>query len=260
MNPNEILNNIPPLSNNILIFDDLVPTFFQDYIEEYMTRVNFNLGSTGMGTSGVGDNLIKKMGLKNIKEHFQLVHTVYNDQSNRVNNLGEDSVFLTPMYLALAKIESFLPSIDFYLNRIKINLQANVDKSFKDHYNLPHMDVTFKGDKSLTMLYYVNDSDGDTFFFEENDPYMVIKDYNNLTLHKRISPKKGRVVIFRSDRIHAGSHPVDSPYRMVINYNVYPLRMYKDDSLEEKVIMEDSLKTLRKEHIEAEKEFQKRRG
>ena len=54
-------------------------------------------------------------------------------------------------------------------------------------------------------LFYINDSDGDTFFF------------NNKEIFKRITPKKNRLVIFDGNIKHAGTHPIKSEKRIVLN-------------------------------------------
>ena len=56
-------------------------------------------------------------------------------------------------------------------------------------------------------LYYVNDSDGDTIFFES-------KDSNNII--GRIKPKKNRAVVFPGNIYHANYWPVIGP-RVIIN-------------------------------------------
>ena len=61
-----------------------------------------------------------------------------------------------------------------------------------------------------TFLYYVNDSDGDTIFFNKNKKEI-----------KRVKPKKGTGVLFKSNTLHAGSNPINSDKRMVINYIFY---------------------------------------
>ena len=58
-----------------------------------------------------------------------------------------------------------------------------------------------------TGIYYVNDCDGDTFLFDGTKEIA------------KISPKKGRIVIFDGKTLHAGSHPYLSDFRMVINFN-----------------------------------------
>ena len=60
------------------------------------------------------------------------------------------------------------------------------------------------------LLYYVNDSDGDTILYE-ND---------RKTVMKRISPKAGRFVYFSGDIPHCASRPVENFKRMVININM----------------------------------------
>ena len=56
-------------------------------------------------------------------------------------------------------------------------------------------------------LYYVNDSDGDTVFFDD--------DNNEI---KRVSPKKGRIAFFDGSILHCGT-PSDTRSRAVINFN-----------------------------------------
>tara|TARA_B100002019_G_C21224618_1_gene576674 strand:+ start:134 stop:691 length:558 start_codon:yes stop_codon:yes gene_type:complete len=64
--------------------------------------------------------------------------------------------------------------------------------------------------KMDNILYYVNDSDGDTILYE-NDRKTVIE---------KISPKAGRFVYFDGDIPHCASRPIESFKRMVININV----------------------------------------
>ncbi len=82
------------------------------------------------------------------------------------------------------------------------------------HYNTPHIDIPDVGYKSL--LYYVKDSDGDTFIFNEkfNDK---VGDNKTLTVRKRVTPKKGRAVIFDSNTWHASSNPREHQNRVVLN-------------------------------------------
>jgi hypothetical protein len=60
-----------------------------------------------------------------------------------------------------------------------------------------------------------------------------IKNLDNLNILTKISPKAGRLVVFPSNIVHAGSHPIDNNYRIVINYNFclkmrYGLKEYEE--------------------------------
>ena len=77
-------------------------------------------------------------------------------------------------------------------------------KTSLDHY-APHTD---RPEEHLGLIYYVNDSDGDTIFFEDGKE------------SKRVTPKKGRVVLFDGSTLHAGGFTTDNP-RCIVNYNLY---------------------------------------
>jgi len=74
-------------------------------------------------------------------------------------------------------------------------------------YAAKHIDLH---DPHLVVLYYVNDSDGDTFFFG--------KDISN-GISQKISPKKNRAIIFDGSIYHAGSLP-SREKRIILNYNL----------------------------------------
>jgi len=96
-------------------------------------------------------------------------------------------------------------------NRVKFNLLLK--NQLGDHYNQPHVDVEFP---SYAMVYYLNDSDGDTVIFNEKfDPNMREVE---LTEYARIKPKKNTAVIFESDRFHASMNPSESRDRFVLNW------------------------------------------
>ena len=95
------------------------------------------------------------------------------------------------------------------LIKSKANLNFSMTNYTNENHQPIHSDVGhFKwneeGCKSL--LYYVNDSDGDTIFFD-----------NELNITTRVSPKKNRVIIFDSINLHAGSNPIENHMRAVIN-------------------------------------------
>ncbi len=71
----------------------------------------------------------------------------------------------------------------------------------------PHIDYNFD---HTTALYYVNDSDGDTFFFDKD---------NNI-IHRE-TPLKGKLILFDGKEIHASSSPSEG-IRIAMNINFKP--------------------------------------
>jgi hypothetical protein len=68
-----------------------------------------------------------------------------------------------------------------------------------------------------TILYYVNDSDGDTIIFNEKYNGNSLKNYS---INKKISPQKGRCVMFRTNTFHSSGIPIKNLGRIIINYNI----------------------------------------
>jgi hypothetical protein len=78
-------------------------------------------------------------------------------------------------------------------------------------YNIPHTDIV--NPKAKSIIYYVNESDGDTIFFKENESTMK----KELNIDVRVAPKMGRVLFFDSYNYHTSSCPETHKYRVIIN-------------------------------------------
>ena len=100
------------------------------------------------------------------------------------------------------------------VHRAKANFLLADTSSPENTYHYPHIDVKLapneKNIKLATLLYYVNDSIGDTVIFNEKNP-----NSKNLTEMKRISPKKGKAIFFDSSHLHCSTPPKTNRY--VIN-------------------------------------------
>lgn len=133
--------------------------------------------------------------------------TVSNNEDNHydspqfVHSIFLDNEIMSSLYNEIAPILSGSGKPLGGIGRIKANLLVGNNLDGKEH-NAPHRDAD---DTHFTILYYVNDSDGDTIFFDDNGNEF-----------KRVTPKKGRMVIFDSDLLHA-STPPNKGRRMVIN-------------------------------------------
>ena len=69
----------------------------------------------------------------------------------------------------------------------------------------------------LPAIYYVNDNDGPTYFFNE----MYDGTFQKLTQKEIFLPKKGKFVLFDGLRYHASSNPITKPIRCIMNINFY---------------------------------------
>ena len=101
------------------------------------------------------------------------------------------------------------------LVRIKCNLitrEANYNENF---HNPAHVDVAGL-DTAESLVYYVNDSDGDTFMF--NEYINPSNKKQKITLKDRVSPEKGKMILFNSTKLHASSPPRINKSRIVINF------------------------------------------
>ena len=108
------------------------------------------------------------------------------------------------------KLESELKQ-RFDIVRIKANLLFR-DNTNYNNMGMPHSDSSSSG--CISMVYYVNDSDGDTVIFNEFDQ----GDVAELSVAKRVTPKQGRVVVFDSNRVHCSTNPISSQTRCVVNF------------------------------------------
>jgi 2OG-Fe(II) oxygenase superfamily len=114
-------------------------------------------------------------------------------------------------------IEPFLSTLNIQVKdvyRAQANMLTMNGAYPKDHYQYPHVDFALEDDGTTSLLYYVNDSDGDTFFFNEK----VDTNVEVLGINRRENPKKGKSVMFKSNTLHAGSPPRFHKSRIVINF------------------------------------------
>lgn len=92
------------------------------------------------------------------------------------------------------------------VTRAKANFLLNNRGTHKNSHSGVHVDLDTP---HTVFLYYVNDSDGDTFLFNEDG-----------TLQKRIQPQQGRLLVFNGKVLHASANPIKSTKRWVINIDL----------------------------------------
>lgn len=187
----------------MLIIDSLIPRTFQEDILRSMYEYTGWQLSIGTAVQDHGRSTFVD---KNTIDSPMFVNAPYMDGI-------ENPIFpiIRPM---LFSIEDKLNSRIKTLRRIKINHTGQFPNYTSNNYSTPHSD---DGNPIWTsLLYYVNDSDGDTFFF--NEEYSHNASITNLTLEQRITPQMGKAIVFSSKQFHAGSNPIVTPSRFVINF------------------------------------------
>tara|TARA_Y100000385_G_C12774407_1_gene500698 strand:+ start:72 stop:656 length:585 start_codon:yes stop_codon:yes gene_type:complete len=187
--------------DKIHIFDNFLPSKVEDEIEDKLRLVPFRFAKnsrTEFPKIKVKDSNLTNWNRPGLLQCWTFEHGTWNIC---------DGIQWTEDVL------KYLP-FNYELQRVKVNFNPKVDIS-KDKCMHPHCDIRENG---FTAIYYINDSDGDTIIFNEKtvDPFLQGKE---LSIKKRIKNKRGRLVMFNQDYLHAGMPPTISDYRAVINFN-----------------------------------------
>jgi len=198
------------MKSKIVLLKDLVNPNLQNYIYDICQK---DLAYTYNPTTSpplsfqktnhhiqnnVYDDFILSCNIKNIFDNSNLTNY------GKVNFNLAHSLF-TPLYLALSHLFIKIKYEDIV--RCHVNHQIPVyNNSNQNKHNTPHLDFPNLKDPCFTLIYYVNDSDGDTVFFDED-----------LNIKKKITPKMGNMVLFNGNSPHAASHPIKS-HRYIISY------------------------------------------
>ena len=183
--------------------EKFIPSSYADILEDIITKnPDFSWVYTP-STNNQNETAIMKLDAQSYDSE-QLVHAFYGEGQRRSPFF--DIIF--PFFYFLEEKTGIKLGV---MERIKANMLLKTTAT-EDKYNTPHIDVPDAGYKSL--LYYVKDSDGDTFVFNE-----TWRDKNKpLTVNKRVSPRKGKAIVFDSNTWHASSNPRQNQNRIVLNF------------------------------------------
>ena len=154
--------------------------------------------------------------------YFPLVQDGYIDHPGVIDTHVEDVPYFThcpnensAVYNAGKELAlKFLTkhNIEFKdFTRVKFNITpwSPVEKTL-----YPHIDTH---DPHYVFLYYVNDSDGDTFLYEQTASYEKLTE---ATVAKRITPKRGSAWVVDGAYYHSVSPPNRTNLRAIVNINL----------------------------------------
>jgi hypothetical protein len=190
------------------IIDDVIPPSIQHELEKNILSPNFPWGhmfSSDLANEASDDYVIlkrKEFQNNEIIDPGQFYHNILIDQQP-----GQFFAWFTPILEAI-KFE------DMRILRMKMNFNYPYFGNKESTHGIPHVDLPNEKDYT-TGIYYVTDADGDTYIFNEKNGHK-----GPLTIKKRISPKKGRIVLFEGDTLHAACPPISNRPRIVVNINI----------------------------------------
>jgi hypothetical protein len=185
------------MENDFLIIDDFISVPNQKIIESSIYNSYFPVY---FQPKTILEDEYEGFSDENSKESFQLVHSfLLNGNSSANFHVISPVVF---------KINDYFNKICSF-SRIKLNLNFQNVEFSKDNYYPPHVDFSPYG--GFVGIYYANDSDGDTLIFNRNKEIV-----------QRVSPKKGRMLLMKSNILHSGQPPQTSTLRAVVNFNFVP--------------------------------------
>jgi hypothetical protein len=199
----------------IKVYDDLLPPALVDRIEKTLTSDEFYWYAL--------DNI--SLGGQQPKREFEFPKGWdYVETSGMTKPFWRDDLWFDPydMYMmSRMVVDYFSDASGIPLNRL-IRVKGNLltpnpnPSSNEKSIHYPHID--FYNDHHV-LVYYVNDSDGDTILFNEK---WKPEDNGNLvplTVKQTITPKRGRIAYFNGLHYHTSQSPNKSSERIIININ-----------------------------------------
>lgn len=145
---------------------------------------------------------------KNAVETDGYYHVVYDPRYEAVSFTND---FFKPFY---DQLETLGYTIDDLI-RVRLSVKHPRIGFTEQNYNLPHVDYHEPHD---TIIFYLNDSDGDTHIF--NQRYTVLGSKENFTIKSKITPKANRLLLIDGLQYHTASNPFQSSRRVVLNINL----------------------------------------
>jgi len=198
--------------NDIKVLESFLPRSYRDELERNINSVPFKWSFHDQIATEYGE-----VSYNNSKIHnpIGLSHT-FIDQGKVVSEQWE---MIRPILLFLEYHEDFEIQQVLRVRARRTMRENNIDVSM---YNPPHVDLP-NAQPYKTLIYYLNDSDGDTIFFDEI--WTPRSDMGTAPLRGdvkecfRYTPIKGNGILFNGHRYHSGNSPINNLHRTIINFD-----------------------------------------
>jgi hypothetical protein len=194
--------------DDIIIIDDVIPRHLQDKLEDLFT--SNRLPWVFFKDIAIPPAEIKRLGITKLTPGIACY--IKQDNPKFVNEqlLKEVKIIADESCKKIGK-----QCKDIFNARSFMHFP--LAEQLRKEYDNVHVDINYE---HLVCLYYVNNTDGDTYIFDKTKKELnhISKD-TKLGILKQVSPKKGRVVLFDGRRYHSSSGPTKD-IRCIINFNV----------------------------------------
>lgn len=194
----------------IYVLDDVVSKGYQDLIERELLHKNAPWQYQRDIALDVEDPLAKLNG-----RTPGLSHIFFDIALGGIRSPMMHYLTIPLMFEAFAKIgyepQGLIQTRSFMHFPLAEKLRKKYDNVHVDHDT-----------EHLVCLYYVNDTDGDTYIFDKTfDKNNRNPDFSKIDLKVKdqITPKKGRCVLFDGNQYHSSSGPTED-VRCIVNFGV----------------------------------------
>ena len=195
------------------IIDDIIPPSYQNHINNLINAKEF---PWYFGQSiNYNPNKLKYED-PNITDAPGFGHLILDPETGQQNS---------PMYPHILPVLFFLEQntgiVVDQVKRIRVRRTIPVTGHTLEKYTPAHVDLS-QSEEYKSLVYYVEDSDGDTVLFdteynEENGDTVIFTDTKKQIV--RVPPKKGRGFFFKGKVFHSGNCPVNYKQRTIINFD-----------------------------------------
>lgn len=189
---------------DVIVIDQAVPASIQDMLENLALSSKINWFRNRGATYDEGPRMIFPVTTDSL-EVQQFTHTIY--------ELNKPASQVFPSVLPVI---TAIPYTIKQMIRVKMNLCVFAQTDNPNAHGMPHVDFTEVTEQLISAVYCVNDSTGDTIIFNER-----YGQKGPLTVKTRVTPRKGRLVVFDGSLLHAGNTPRCNDPRINININAF---------------------------------------
>ena len=196
----------------MIVIEDFLPESYMEELEKTFLSSNFPwyyLPHTAKSSNQEYD--VDVINTQYTRDSHQFAHNFYTE------NTGANSSYFDLVKPLFWFLEQKTGARCHHVFRGKVHTLLREPDFPQDSHNPAHTDVfSNDSDNLMILLYYVCDSDGDTFVFNE----MVVPGVtvDSVSLMKRITPKKGRAILMSAKQFHASSPPRLNNRRVAINF------------------------------------------